>query len=119
MGGLGQERNHNMNNFVYAPRSLWLPEKKKLVKLIGCVQDEIHDRFTFSYNFIGSAERGLITYEPDGNKGFDFDVLNQLNVEEYILQGSYRSKSVTITDTGLEKAEELLSKYGISDWVKK
>ena len=63
-----------MNNFVYAPRSLWLPEKKKLVKLIGCVQDEIHDRFTFSYNFIGSAERGLITYEPDGNKGFDFDV---------------------------------------------
>ena len=52
-------------------------------------------------------------------KGYDFDVLNQLNVEEYILQGSYRSKSVTITDTGLEKAEELLSKYGISDWVKK
>ena len=52
-------------------------------------------------------------------KGFDFDVLNQLSVEEYIIQGSYRSKSVTITDTGLEKAEELLSKYGISDWVKK
>lgn len=30
-------------------------------------------------------------------KGYDFDVLNQLNVEEYISQGSYRSKSVTIT----------------------
>ena len=52
-------------------------------------------------------------------KGYDFDVLNQLNVEEYISQGSYRSKSVTITGNGLEKAEELLSKYGISDWVKK
>lgn len=52
-------------------------------------------------------------------KGFDFDVLNQLSVEEYIIQGSYRSKSVTITGDGIEKAEELLSKYGISDWVKK
>lgn len=52
-------------------------------------------------------------------KGFDFDVLNQLSVEEYIIQGSYRSKSVTITGDGVEKAEELLSKYGISDWVKK
>lgn len=52
-------------------------------------------------------------------KGFDFDVLNQLSVEEYIIQGSYRSKSVTITGDGVEKAEELLSKYCISDWVKK
>lgn len=52
-------------------------------------------------------------------KGFDFDVLNQLSVEEYIIQGSYRSKSVTITGNGIEKAEELLFKYGISDWVKK
>lgn len=52
-------------------------------------------------------------------KGYDFDVLNQLNDDEYIIQGSYRSKSVSITDNGMKRAKELLSKYGIGDWEKR
>ena len=37
---------------------------------------------------------------------------------DYIRQGNHpsRSKSVYITESGMEQAKELLSKYGISDW---
>ena len=50
-------------------------------------------------------------------KGYDFDVLNALDDEDCIRQGNHpsRSKSVYITDTGIEKAKELLEKYGISE----
>lgn len=51
-------------------------------------------------------------------KGYDFDILNELDNDDYIRQGKHpsRSKSVYITDTGIEKARELLNKYGIGDW---
>ena len=51
-------------------------------------------------------------------KGYDFDILNELDNDDYIRQGKHpsRSKSVYITDTGIEKACELLNKYGIDDW---
>ncbi len=51
-------------------------------------------------------------------KGYDFDILNELDDADYIRQGSHpsRSKSVYITESGMERAKELLSKYGISDW---
>ena len=51
-------------------------------------------------------------------KGSDFDILNELDNDDYIRQGKHpsRSKSVYITDTGIEKARELLNKYGIDDW---
>ena len=51
-------------------------------------------------------------------KGYDFDILNELDNDDYIRQGKHpsRSKSVYITDTGIEKARELLNKYGIDDW---
>ena len=41
-----------------------------------------------------------------------------LDNDDYIRQGKHpsRSKSVYITDTGIEKARELLNKYGIDDW---
>lgn len=54
-------------------------------------------------------------------KGYDFEILNRLGEEDYIRQGSQpsRSKSVYITDTGMEKAQELLEKYGIADWESK
>ena len=45
-------------------------------------------------------------------KGYDAD---------YIRQGNHpsRTKSVYITESGTEKAKELLAKYGIEDWGKK
>ena len=51
-------------------------------------------------------------------KGYDFDILNELDDKDYIRQGSHpsRSKSVYITESGMELAKKLLSKYGISDW---
>ena len=49
-------------------------------------------------------------------KGYDFDVVNELDEENYICQGSYRSKSVVITEEGMKFAQELLEKYNISDW---
>ncbi len=51
-------------------------------------------------------------------KGYDFDILNELDNDDYIRQGKHpsRSKSVYITDTGIEKASELLNKYGKDDW---
>lgn len=49
-------------------------------------------------------------------KGYDFDIINELDEEDYIRQGSYRSKSVAITDEGMKLSRELLDKYNISDW---
>ena len=51
-------------------------------------------------------------------KGYDFDVLNELDDAYYIRQGNRpsRSKSVYITEGGKEQARELLAKYGIDDW---
>lgn len=51
-------------------------------------------------------------------KGYNFDVLNELDDGEFIRQGSHpsRSKSVYITDTGKAWAKRLLEKYGIEDW---
>ncbi|WP_446897854.1 DUF6429 family protein [Clostridium sp. LBM24168] len=49
-------------------------------------------------------------------KGYDFDIINELDKEDYIRQGSHRSKSVAITDEGMKLSRELLAKYNISDW---
>lgn len=49
-------------------------------------------------------------------KGYDFDVINELDEEGYIRQGSHRSKSVAITSEGIKLSRELLAKYNISDW---
>ena len=51
-------------------------------------------------------------------KGYDFDILNKLDDADYIQQGNHpsRSKSVYITDSGISRAQEILSKYDIDDW---
>ena len=49
-------------------------------------------------------------------KGYDFRIINELDEDDYIRQGSYRSKSVAITDEGIKLARTLLSKYNIKDW---
>ncbi len=51
-------------------------------------------------------------------KGYDFDILNELEEEDCICQGKRpsRSKSVYITEAGIQKAKELMERYGISDW---
>lgn len=51
-------------------------------------------------------------------KGYDFDVINELDEEDYIRQGSHpsRSKSVYLTDSGIDYVKKLMEKYGIEDW---
>lgn len=49
-------------------------------------------------------------------KGYDFDIINELDKENYIRQGSHRSKSVAITEEEMKLSRELLSKYNIIDW---
>lgn len=46
-------------------------------------------------------------------KGYDFDVLNELS-DEGLINGSNRAKSVTFNDEGIEKAKQLITKYGIA-----
>ena len=43
-------------------------------------------------------------------------MLNKLDEQDYIRQGSHRSKSMYITKEGESKAKELLKKYNIADW---
>lgn len=52
-------------------------------------------------------------------KGYDFGFINELDEEDYIRQGRYRSKSVAITEEGMNLARKLLNKYNIEDWQKK
>ena len=49
-------------------------------------------------------------------KGYDFGIINELHKEDYIRQGSHRSRFVTITDEGMKLSWELLAKYNILDW---
>lgn len=50
-------------------------------------------------------------------KGFDFDVIKELDSEDLIRQGAHpsRTKSVCLTDSGLDYAKKLMEKYGIQD----
>lgn len=49
-------------------------------------------------------------------KGYNFNIINELNDEDFIYQGKYRSKSVYITEKGIEEAKKLLEKYKIKDY---
>jgi len=51
-------------------------------------------------------------------KGYDFDVLNEL-IDEELIFGSRKSKSVYIDENGIKAAKKLLIKYGINGDVKK
>lgn len=54
--------------------------------------------------------------ENNAWKGYPFKAIDELEEEEFINQGSHRSKSVHIHDKGIERARVLLEKYGIEDW---
>lgn len=49
-------------------------------------------------------------------KGYNFDIINELDDEDFIHQGKYRNKSVHITEKGIEEAKKLLEKYKIKDY---
>ena len=47
-------------------------------------------------------------------KGYDFDVLNAL-MDDEMISGNRKSKSVYIEKEGIKKARQLLQKYGIGE----
>ncbi len=49
-------------------------------------------------------------------KGYDFNVINDLEAEKLIGQTSYRSKLVVLTEQGLERSRALLERYNVLDW---
>lgn len=49
-------------------------------------------------------------------KGYEFDVLNELQDENYLIRRGRGSKSVLIAGEGLDYAKQILEKYNISDW---
>ena len=71
-----------MKDFKYVTKKEYGPIKQDLLKLLWLVQDEVRSYFTFSYEFIGSAARNMITMEVNGNVGFDFDVNIRVNDNE-------------------------------------
>ncbi len=53
-----------------------------LKNLIHKVQDEVRDKFTFRYDFVGSVARNMITMDYSSNVGYDFDVNIQVNDDD-------------------------------------
>lgn len=64
-----------MHNFIYVPQEEVKPERNKIEELLHLVQDDIRDEyFTFSFDFIGSYSRNMVTRDLNSNIGFDLDV---------------------------------------------
>ncbi len=63
-----------MYHYRYTTKEETKPVRAELEEIIHKVQDEVRDYFTFSYHFIGSSKRNMITFDPTTNIGFDFDV---------------------------------------------
>lgn len=56
--------------------------KNNLIEIIHLVQDEVRNRFTFTFWFVGSSKRNMITRDKNSNIGFDFDINIQVNDED-------------------------------------
>lgn len=68
-----------MHDFEYVPNEEWKPLKDELVKIIHRLQNEVRNKFTFQYHFVGSSQRKMITRDLNSNIGFDFDVNIEVN----------------------------------------
>jgi len=68
-----------MHNFEYVPNYEWKQVREELYKIIHRLQDEVRDKFTFQYHFVGSSTRKMITCDRKSNTGFDFDVNIEVN----------------------------------------
>lgn len=73
-----------MHDFKYVPPAEWRPVKERIIDLIHFVQNDVRNRFTFQYQFIGSSSRKMITRDEKSNIGFDFDVNITVNDDDKI-----------------------------------
>lgn len=97
-----------MHDFVYVPNDEWEPLRDKLFEIIHSLQDEVRNKFTFKYRFIGSSQRKMITRDRNSNIGFDFDV----NIEVNDYNENYSAEEIrNILRNGLNK---VTNPYGYS-----
>lgn len=82
MGGFGERKEKHMYNFEYVDRSIWTPVKENIECILHEVQNLVRHQFTFSYTFIGSSSRNMITCDFSSNIGYDFDVNIYINDDE-------------------------------------
>ena len=83
MGGFGERKeNKKMYNFEYVDKSIWSPAKENVERILHEVQNLVRHKFTFSYTFIGSTSRNMVTCDFSSNKGFDFDVNLYINDDD-------------------------------------
>lgn len=95
-----------MYHFKYVTKAEARKVREKLENLVHEVQDEVRDNFTLQYYFIGSSARNMITYDPETNIGFDFDVNLEVNDNEE----QYLAEKIRKT---LERAfQKVYGKYG-------
>lgn len=71
-----------MYHFQYVSKNEIAPLKNQVIELIGLVQDEIRNHFTFKYEFIGSVKRNMVTRDVKSNIGFDYDVNIMVNDDD-------------------------------------
>ncbi|MCR5786395.1 MAG: hypothetical protein K6G28_01680 [Acholeplasmatales bacterium] len=89
-----------MKDFEYVTKKEYLPVKNELIELINLVQDEVRDKFTFRFDFIGSASRNMITRDKKSNTGYDFDVNIRVNDDD----NEYSAKEIRrILKDGFDK----------------
>lgn len=55
---------------------------------------------------------------PRAWKSYDWDALDKLSEEEYIID-RHGNKSLYLTESGMQKAREILNTLNISDWNRK
>lgn len=63
-----------MYHFDYVDKTEWKSVYDQIIEIIHQVQDDVRDKFTFQYRFIGSTSLGMITCDKRSNIGFDFDI---------------------------------------------
>ena len=83
-------------------------ETKKAIKELTLLLMYLN-RFTDEKNF--KTAKDFYTW-----KGYNFDIINELDDEDFIYQGKHIDKSVYITEKGMEEAKKLLEKYKIKDY---
>lgn len=71
-----------MHDFCYVSTKEAAQERENIINLIHDVQDEVRDKFTFQYVFVGSSKRKMITFDRKSNVGYDFDVDFEVNDDD-------------------------------------
>ena len=80
--------------------------RRQLESLIKDVQNLVRKKFTFQFQFVGSYNRNMITYDTKSNIGPDFDV----NIEPNTWETNYSAKQIrTIIKNALN---QVAPRYG-------